>query len=221
VRKADATADIEKAVHQLREYHTLGRRLLKDHPAGRKHSRDVIGLEAAENGMKPIKIFQIRDFANEEKGYTAEELESLIQLCWKHSRALGFSFVPTFLSVRDKKERAKFQREAIAGCWSTTRVEGELVSRYGRRRRAGSRAVVPTDLRALFANLQTRTIYWRRLRETLQQKPDSNPSRLRWSELPKKIREPLDEAVEAMKKLESALDSYFPSPKSPTPASRS
>jgi hypothetical protein len=220
-RKGASTGEIERAVHQLQEYHGLGRRLLREHPPGKKHNKETLRLEAAENGIHWMKVFHIRGFADEEKGYSDEELEALIDLCWEHHCALGFSFVPKFLSIRDKAKRGKFQQAAIRGRWSLTTVERELVKQFGRRRQAGRSADVPNEPRDLYADLKKRAIYWGRLKKLLQKKPDPGSSRLQWSELPKEIRDLLGEAVEGMEKLENALDGLLPKPKKPkraTPA---
>jgi hypothetical protein len=217
-KKAATVAEIRLAVAQLEEYHRLGARLLKQYPPGRKHDKEAQRLEAAEAGMEPIKVFQIRNFADPKKGYSSEELKTLTDLCWQHKCALGFTFVLKFLTIRDKKKRAKFQRDAIKGHWGLHTVDQKRGNFQSRRPRVGRKPAVPDTLDDLYAALQSRALYWGRLKTELQKKPAPNSSRLRWSEVPKTIRDVLDDAVAAMEKLEAALGDHLPSPENEKPA---
>jgi hypothetical protein len=211
-RNPSSTEEIAKAVHQLQEYHALGLRLLQQYPSGRKHNQETVRLEAAEYRMNPVKIYQIRDFAHETHGYTDGELKALVELCWTHSYAPGFTVIAKFLSAPNKKERTALQRDAIKGRWSLSTVQREIIARFGRRKQAGKRPDVLGDLNGFYADLQTRAMYWGRLKTELRRKPTAGSSRLRWSQVPKTIRELLDKAVNAMKDLEVALEEFLPSP---------
>jgi len=209
-RKPDSTDDIEKAVHRLREYHRLGRQLLGTHPAA-EHDTETARREAARHGFNDnyMKIFQIRAFADEKKGYTEEELDELVKLCWEHHYALGFSFIPKFMAV-PKAKRAKFQQEAIKGGWSSAMVDRNRFAKRPRRAKVGKKPEVPSELNIFLTDLQTRTMYWGNLKKEIQEPRDPRKPQLRWLDLPNDVREPLQKAVRAMKRLELALGAYLP-----------
>lgn len=211
-RKADPFSEIARAVAKLETYHALGKSLLRQHPPGKRHRLEAIRQEAAEHHLNPDTVYKIRAFAST-RGYTDAELQTLIGLCWKHSRALGFAFIPRFMTISRKSERAVFARQAIENHWSLAAVERELVNRHrGQRRAVGRKPGVTGSVRDLCAGLQTKSIYWRHLRQVLHEKHVPGSARSYWSALSADVRKRLDNAVDVIEALEEALHDYLKQP---------
>jgi len=219
-RKPDSTDDIDRAVHLLRAYHTLGLKLLKDYPA-KTHDTDTARQEAAQNGFGEnyMKIFQIRAFADPKKGYRKEELDDLVKLCWEHHYALGFSFIPRFMAV-PKAKRAAFQKKAIAGGWSSAMVDRERFANYPGRPDVGRKPQIPNKLKPFLVDLMSLALYLRNVEQELQEPHDTDNPQLRWHDLPDDVQKPLRSVVSAMKKLEHALGVYLPKTEKGSPSGR-
>ena len=119
-QRSGSEPKVEEAVARLKAYHALGKRLLKEHPPGRKkHAKDVIRLEADEHGLNADTVFKVRAFADSEKGYTDAGLKVLTNLCRKHNLALGFTFIGKFMTIPDagSGRGSSGTRSRAAGAW--------------------------------------------------------------------------------------------------------
>ncbi len=210
VRKARRRAidpKVRQARQALRDAHVIGRQILAACPRdSTNYGKRAIELAAAKYGLNPDTARKYRAYADPQTGYTHDEVDAICALCERHDRALGVSFLFRFLTIHDRRQRNAFQRRAIAGGWSMTEVDVELLKQFGRRRRAGRRPRIPGQLPALLAEMQTRAIYWRRLVETLRDEPQVGRDRLGWTDLPANIQRLLSEVATALEKLERATE---------------
>lgn len=207
---AAAEPEVWKAVEALLKKHQQGLDLLADYPIGQTYGSKAIKTVADEWGINEDTLRKMRVFADEEKGYSHRELDELCAECLAYDRPLGFSFIVKFLTITEKWERARFQRETIRNGWSLIRVKHELVARYGRRRRGGKRPAIPKTVNELLADLDTKCIGWKRLIDVLD--PDSDPvtSGLQLQDLPEEVQRKLDRTKKVIEELRKTLAKHLP-----------
>jgi hypothetical protein len=152
-------------------------------------------------------VRKYRRFADPKKGYGPEDLDELLGLCQKHGRALGFTKIGKFLVIRDKRERRKFQRQAIEQGWSLGETEAELFRRRGRRAKVGRRPKIPETTVELLVGLESWCLRWRRLHEDLAGKASAAGEPVRLADLSAGLRKWFVEAAEAIERLEGAVTS--------------
>ena len=208
--RRDPAEKVQAAIKELRNIHAEGKDILKSYPFGRKSRKKTMVAEARERGFSHEVVYKWRVFADPNLGYTDDELNALCGLCKELGVALGASFIPKFLTIRDKAERAEFQRRAISGRWTIRRVMQELLLRYGNRRKAGGRhKILSTE--DLLTELRSKAIWWRRLYKMLARKSGKQvrSAGLSRDDIPGGIQEPLKQAVRAIKKLENAVTRHL------------
>lgn len=202
--------EVLKAVESFRKRHRQGLELLHNHPIGKTYGSKAIKTVADACGINEDTLRKMRVFADERKGYSPAELEELCAQCLAYNRPLGFSFVVKFLTIADKRERARFQREAIKNGWSLIRVKHELIARYGRRRRGGKRPAIPKAVGELLADLETKCIGWQRLIAVLRSDSTPGTSGLRWLDLPQEVQRKLGRTEAAVEELRQTLAKHLP-----------
>ena len=152
----------------------------------------------------------MRGLRSTERGYSPKELDRLCNACKTHHRALGFSFITKLLTVHDPAERNCAQRQVFKERLSLIALELRLTARYGHRRQAGKRPKI-SSADDLLADLSIKTIWWRRLNETLTVEPvdQSGDESLTVEDIPEDIRGPFDKAVKAIGRLETAVKRHL------------
>jgi hypothetical protein len=212
-RTVQATSDawdaVLAAVRNLRDMHRLGQELLSKYPIGQTSGQRAMQTEAAARNTNTDKLFKARVFADATRGYSPMELQRLCDACKRHRRALGFGFIVRLLTVRNKLERSKLQRQVIVERRSLSQLKSELTSRYGHRRQAGKRPKIGS-VADLVSEMGTRAIWWRRVRRLLRPEPEHKAPRwhLTLAQLPEDIQRPFVAAAKALKRLEDAVKAH-------------
>lgn len=207
---AAAEPEVWKAVEALLKKHQQGLDLLADYPIGQTYGSKAIKTVADEWGINEDTLRKMRVFADEEKGYSHRELDELCAECLAYDCPLGFSFIVKFLTITEKRQRARFQRETIRNGWSLIRVKHEFVARYGRRSEGGKRPAIPKTVKELLADLDTKCIGWQRLIAVLRSDGGPTISGLRWQDLPEEVQRKLAQTEKAIEELRNALAKHLP-----------
>lgn len=126
----DPETAVTKAIDELRRAYKVGQilRELGHRAAWGKHQ---IRDKAAEHGYSEETGRCLRQFA---KVYRETDLNRLCNLCKRHGRALGISWVVKFVTIKKRQDRRKIEQEAILGHWTHVRLERELRHRFRRER---------------------------------------------------------------------------------------
>lgn len=120
----DPLPDVLTAIADLQKGHDQGLAILKQY--GDRAERGEIDQSAEEYGRTADAIRKLRQFATE---YNKNDLRDLCNLCREHQRAFGLSLVFRLVAIKDKTERAAFQKEAIVNHWANGRIFKELQRR--------------------------------------------------------------------------------------------
>jgi hypothetical protein len=203
-RKPDLPKAVTTAIRKLRKYHALGGRLLSKYPVGTS-----LVEEATKRHMNRDYLASMRTFADPERGYTEQDLERLCERCEDYCRALEFSFIVRFLSIRDKRRRAKFELDVLKNGWSVTRAELELTARFGRRARAGRHLLTVNTLPQLLVTVEGKCIQWDRLNRLLREPPPTGATHITWSKLPPAFRKRFEAVVDATEQLQKLVTKHL------------
>jgi hypothetical protein len=158
--------------------------------------------------MPPNRMSRIRLFAS---CYNKSDLKELISLYQQYDRPVNFSYLVKFCHISDKRERAKFQRLAISNGWTFNRIQTELLRRYGRQRHvAGRRPQMPSDTPGAITELDQMCVAWRRWHTVLaEDQAEAEKPHVGLDDLPAVVRKRLEEATEAVGRLEAVVDTHL------------
>lgn len=147
------------AAAKIRAFFAIGRKSRKQ-CGERMQYRSALSA-AAQVGLDVDTFGKARQLADPEKGYTREELEDFLRQCRRAGYAVGHSFLILLLRA-PKKDRPWFQRRMLKERWCFTRLESELLRRYGRRRQGGRARRLPEDVGGLLVMIEGMCEKWRR-----------------------------------------------------------
>lgn len=120
---------IHIAVAELRAYWEMGHASLEQDG------------ERVKYGTSSERLRKARVFASR---YTPSQLERLIEKCLKYQNSVGISFVDRLATIHNRQERGTLETKVVQENWSRARLDREIRSRYGRRRRiSGRKPYVP------------------------------------------------------------------------------
>lgn len=98
--------------------------------------------EASRFKLHPELLRLARGIA---EAYSDEEIQSLIERCKGRGHALGLSHLIRLITIRDEKLRKQLERETLDKGWSLSRLDREILKRFGNRMKtAGRRRVIPS-----------------------------------------------------------------------------
>jgi len=115
---------------------------------------------------------------------------------------------PKLVSIRDKRKRKKFQREMIEGRWNRNRVDLELRSRFGRRKKGGRKHDIPSGTREALAQLDgicQSLEHWVAQVQTPRDREENAPKQVAFADLPPEVREQLKYVMEAVGTLRNSI----------------
>lgn len=207
---------INEVVLQIREFHRIGRKSLKDRPGRGGYAAGEIAKEAEKYALNPDTLRKARAFAEAREGYTAAEVDELcasIRTYWDNFTAngatIGRTHVIRLLNIpKAKGQRASVQKRMFMEGWSTAALESEILRRFGRRKGGGRKADLGSTLRELLVRLDRHCETWLRFHDQLvkRQKLGERPSLV---ELPP-IRSAVDVVTKAMLSLRTKVGEHMP-----------
>ncbi len=145
----DPWPDVLAAVAAIQKGHEIGRTLLKQ--LGDYAGRGKMEEAARAYGYNTDAVRKLRQFA---ATYDDDDLAELCELCRKHERAFGVSFVYRLVAIRNKDKRAAFQRRAISEHWGHTRFVQELRRRFKLGHKRGRQPKMPEDVTQALAEIE-------------------------------------------------------------------
>jgi hypothetical protein len=193
--------DMPAAIDRLREYHRVGTEILTEFGPGRDPGMDKISKRYGL-GVHVVRV--LRKFADEDHGYTEAELNELCAQSEKHGYTVGVTQLRHLVTIGDKKERARFQRQMIRGKWSNSETVAELVRRFGRRRKGGRKPHVAADVPGVLLQLEGFAVAWRRWSERLADE-DDDQVKVRTSDLAKEVQAAVAKVTEAFAALNTVV----------------
>ncbi|HUQ68695.1 MAG TPA: hypothetical protein VM165_04180 [Planctomycetaceae bacterium] len=203
----DLPKEVQDAVELLRRRHEQGRELAGKFP---KYERlpgpdesSALWYET-EGFTNDDSARKVRQFVDPKRGYTEKELGRLIRLCEKHERALGSSFVIRLLSVpKENHIRRRLESQLIREGWSMLRLNQELLSLFGRRRRGGEKRQVPADVSGMLSQLDQMALNWLRWTQRAGEATADETTLL--ATLPRRIQEKVKVVAAALEKLRELI----------------
>jgi transposase len=94
-----SASEIREAKEKIRDAHSLGEQVKEK--CGTRTSEPALRDAAHELGITPALAKRYRVLATEEKGFTTDQLEKLLGLFDKNSRALNITHVLSLLKIKD------------------------------------------------------------------------------------------------------------------------
>jgi len=143
-QQKDPLSKVHAAIQGLRRGYKIGQSV-RD-ACGDHADTGNRGIERAakEHGRNADGIRKLRQFA---AVYTECDLEELCDVCRRYQRAFGLSLLYKLVSIRDRKERKKFQREAIAEHWGHARIAREMRYRFKLGHKRGRKPTMPKTVK--------------------------------------------------------------------------
>lgn len=148
-RPKDPRPEVLSAIEALRKGYEVGRTVLQQF--GEHAKPGMMGEVAKAYGYTLDATRKLRQFATT---YTDDELEELCESCRKHERALGLVFIYRLVSIKNKRRRAAFQRQAIKEHWGHARFVRELRRRFKLGHARGRRPHLPESVREALADIE-------------------------------------------------------------------
>lgn len=140
-------SEIDEAKDKILDAHRIGQEVIKK--CGTRTSEPALRDAAHELGITPALAKRYRVLAMEEKGFTKDQLEKLLSLFDKNSRALNITHVLSLLKIKDQKSRLTLAREALERNWSAHRLHQRVLASAGKLHRGGRKYKLPDDKKEL------------------------------------------------------------------------
>ncbi|HBO44380.1 MAG TPA: hypothetical protein DD670_10695 [Planctomycetaceae bacterium] len=115
-------AEIKEALKQLRDYYSLGCKLLKSGlPQAERsnYGQGVVLARAEELRLPPFRLYRAKQFASE---YSHEKFTELLKLRLPDGMPLSRMHVDGLLKVKNPRERNKLLKRVIKEGWSANRL---------------------------------------------------------------------------------------------------
>jgi len=159
---ADENPKVEQAIESIKKRYELGKQILKE--CGMIARPRMMKELAAKANINPDTAQKLRALANEEIGFTGEDLEALFLKFRKEERALTISHLIRLVSIKKGPERDAMIDLAIRQKWSSHQLQREITSSKSEPnlRNAGRKPVIRTGQN--FELELARTLWsWRRV----------------------------------------------------------
>jgi hypothetical protein len=204
---------VATAVKSIKDFYALGRQIPPKRSPRDAYGQGDLTAAAEKLGVSVELARQARQFADRGAGYTREELDELCDLIRQaqpHQAddlpVFGRTHVVRLLTV-PKGRRAKLQRAAVEGGWSSNRLAYEVGVRFGPRRHGGRRRRLPADDLGVLTQAEQFCESWRRWVGLLTPDPEQQEAKTKAASLdalPARVRRLVREADAAMAKLHGA-----------------
>jgi hypothetical protein len=204
---------VAAAVKSIEDFYALGRQIPPKLPPGETYGEGDLAAAAKKLCVSVELARQARQFADPEAGYTRKELDELCDLIRQVQPdqaddlpVFGRTHVVRLLTV-PKGRRAKLQRAAVAGGWSSNRLAYEVGVRFGPRRHGGRKRRLPADDLGVLTQAEQFCESWRRwvgLLTTDPEQPEGKSKTPSVNDLPPRVRRLVRDANAAMAGLHAA-----------------
>ena len=195
----------KKSTKSIREFHALGKSVLKATVQRERRRAGVWGLFdefGAETAAEKNRLQEARHFA---RLYDSQQLAWLCGLGRDVGRPLSRSHVLVLVRLADRRQRDRLALKCAKEAWSVRKLELE-VRRIGPRRRYGGRSPSRPESveKSLIVTEQIadRWIRWVRVLTSTEEDPKHHGAN--WDELPKPIRTRLTAISEEAERLRDA-----------------
>ena len=135
--------EILAAKKKIRDAHSLGEQVKEK--CGTRTSESALRDAAHELGITPALAKRYRVLATEGKGFSTDQLEKLLGLFEKNSRALNITHVLSLLKIKDQKHRLTLANEALRNDWSAHRLHQRVLALAGKLHRGGRKYKLPDN----------------------------------------------------------------------------
>ena len=138
-----SASEIREAKEKIRDAHRIGQQVIEK--CGHRTSEPELIDAAKELHITPALAKRYRVLAMEEKGFTKDQLEKLLSLFDKNSRALNITHVLSLLKIKDQKHRLTLADEALRNDWSAHRLHQRVLASAGKLHRGGRKHKLPDN----------------------------------------------------------------------------
>jgi hypothetical protein len=196
---------IALAIEAIREFHRLGLRELQVRPGRAMDSDREVRLRSLALSLNEDVYRKARQFADPERGYTAEELEILFKDFTRYRSCLSRTHILRLMAIHEKRRRRTMVIRTLKEGWSVQRLQAEIVGTYGRRRAGGRRPRIANETGQLLVQLDLFCLRWRKWTEGLSRAPDRG-GEPRATMLPDDVLARVRDVSRAMRRLEAELE---------------
>jgi hypothetical protein len=129
-------AKAKRIIDKLKDYHHLGQLNDRQTPESTFDlavKQSTVDL-AVKKGIGINTAFKARAFA---RHYTQRELEALCRLRRPDGLPLNWAYVPYLLTVKDKRQRAQFEKQAAKIGWTAPELYAEIRRKLPTQRKPG------------------------------------------------------------------------------------
>ena len=190
---------VERAIKFIKARYKLGKRILKE--CGMNARPRMMKELAAKANINPDTAQKLRALANEEIGFTEEDLEALFRKFRKEEQALTISHLIRLVSIKKGPERDAMIDLAIRQKWSSHQLQREITSSKSEPnlRNAGRKPVIRTGQN--FESELARTLWsWRRVLNLQMEQNQEIDAELRRNL--KSLGKKIDHVIELLKQTE-------------------
>src|SRR5262249_33667210 len=117
-RPRATSAEVERSVREIREYHRQGRASLRELPQRRARGQRDLDEQAEGLGWNVTRLRKARQFADPEGGYSQDRLNELCRLLREHRPIFGVAHVGILVTISWAEGRADLQRRCLRDNWS-------------------------------------------------------------------------------------------------------
>ena len=142
-----SASEIREAKEKIRDVHRIGQQVIEK--CGHRTSEPELIDAAKELHITPALAKRYRVLATEGKGFSTDQLEKLLGLFEKNSRALNITHVLSLLKIKDQKHRLTLANEALRNDWSAHRLHQRVLASAGKLHRGGRKYKLPDDKKEL------------------------------------------------------------------------
>ena len=138
-----SASEIREAKEKIRDVHRIGQQVIEK--CGHRTSEPELIDAAKELHITPALAKRYRVLATEGKGFSTDQLEKLLGLFEKNSRALNITHVLCLLKIKDQKHRLTLANEALRNDWSAHRLHQRVLASAGKLHRGGRKHKLPDN----------------------------------------------------------------------------
>ena len=183
----------------IRDFYAMGVESLRSYPHRRPYTK--VQQKSDPNWRSHEQtLCKARVFA---RLYSKADLQELMSLCQKHNWEIGPSHIIRCLAL-PKRQRMTLPRQMVAGHWSYSKLEREILIRFGRKTEIGRSWHRFEDVREACCDLLRLCGMWGRLCEAIGR--SGGPGRQGiWMQLPPQMRKQVKDIESRMAELDKAI----------------